>query len=458
MFKIPLMLLATTAILLPAEYAAAGDTRERHPRAVRERPAREPAQRQQQARQQQAPQKVEAPRAAVQPRQAARQAPQRVEAPRAAVQQQHPRAVSARAPAYSQRPASVPQSVSKSVPVQNTRQVRSSGKPALVTPASRENTRSVTRTNARTETRVSEPVRQRPNNQNRTVTSTRTREVTHTNRVPVKAQPVHPRSVHASSNGGYSYTSGYNRAPDRSHDGNRYDDHNHNRQPTRHAQPYYNGNGKYHGHRRYRSDIDIYFGFGNYYGWPSSSFAYHRGYWDGYYYSNWYDYYGHWPYRSGYYGVRSAWLWSHYHHHYHYGDYCPNDYNQTTVYYEGSPSSYSSSSGGAQIAGLILGGVIGGVIGAEIDGGHNKTAGTVIGAALGAAVGVAATTPDTVTYREPEGVTYKQPAGVAYEGNGQHPYEAETYQPPEEVRTCIRYENRDGTYVCNKWTVEYYSE
>lgn len=96
---------------------------------------------------------------------------------------------------------------------------------------------------------------------------------------------------------------------------------------------------------------------------------------------------------------------------------------------------------------MLLGGIVGGIIGAEIDGGRDKTAGAVIGSVVGAAIGANAARSDDVVHRPA--------AGVVYDANGRHIYESETYQPPREIRTCLRYETRQSEYVCTKWTVEY---
>jgi len=203
---------------------------------------------------------------------------------------------------------------------------------------------------------------------------------------------------------------------------------------------------------RWYRDVDIFFGFSPYYSGFGFNVGYYNGHYNGYYNGYYYgrDYYfGHWPVTSGYYSSYASWRWNHRHHHYHYGDYCPHAYNNTRVtYYDGYRDDYyRSSSSGDQIAGILLGGIVGGIIGAEIDGGHNKTAGAVIGSVVGAAIGASATNPD--------GVSHSPKPGVVYDTRGRHAYETETYMPPREIRTCLRYETRQGQDVCTKWTVEY---
>ncbi len=200
---------------------------------------------------------------------------------------------------------------------------------------------------------------------------------------------------------------------------------------------------------RWYRDVDIFFGFTPYYSGFGFNVGYHNGYYNAYHNGHYYgrDYYfGHWPVTSGYYHTHSSWRWNHHHHHYHYGDYCPHARNNAHVTYH-SDSYYSSSSSGDQVAGILLGGIVGGIIGAEIDGGRNKTAGAVIGSVVGAAIGASATQSD--------GVVHRPEVGVVYDGDGRHVYETEAYQPPREIRTCMRYEKRQGAHVCTKWTVEY---
>ncbi|MEX0298476.1 MAG: glycine zipper 2TM domain-containing protein [Kordiimonas sp.] len=200
---------------------------------------------------------------------------------------------------------------------------------------------------------------------------------------------------------------------------------------------------------RWYRDVDVFFGFTPYYSGFGFSVGYHNGYYNGYpngyYYGRDY-YFGHWPVTSGYYHRHSTWRWSHHHHHYHYGDYCPHAHHDVHVTYH-DDHHYSSSSSGNQVAGILLGGIVGGIIGAEIDGGRDKTAGAVIGSVVGAAIGASAT--------QSNDVVHTPAAGVVYDAGGRHAYEVETYQPPREIKTCMRYETRQGEYVCTKWTVEY---
>lgn len=203
------------------------------------------------------------------------------------------------------------------------------------------------------------------------------------------------------------------------------------------------------------SGLGAYFGFGHYYGGLgfgygySSSYGYGHGYYSGYRPGYWYgaDYgfFGDWPLYSGYVSGRSDWLWNHGHQHYHYGSYCPN--GQSSRY---SSTGYYSSSVGDNVAGVFLGGVVGGIIGAEIDGGHNRTAGAVIGSVVGAAIGAQATQSNSNNYQAAGGYS-----GSNFDTNGRHRNETQTYQPPKEVRTCVRYDEVRGNYVCTKWTVEY---
>lgn len=200
---------------------------------------------------------------------------------------------------------------------------------------------------------------------------------------------------------------------------------------------------------RWYRDVDVFFGFTPYYSGFGFNVGYHNGYYNAYHNGHYYGrnyYFGHWPVTSGYYHARSTWLWSHHHHHYHYGDYCPHAHNNAHVTYH-NDNYYSSSSSGDQVAGMLLGGIVGGIIGAEIDGGRNKTTGAVIGSVVGAAIGANAAQSNNVAHH-PE-------VGVVYGESGRHVYETETYQPPREVRTCMRYETRQGEDVCTKWTVEY---
>lgn len=96
----------------------------------------------------------------------------------------------------------------------------------------------------------------------------------------------------------------------------------------------------------------------------------------------------------------------------------------------------------------MLGGIVGGIIGAEIDGGHDRTAGTVIGSVVGATIGANATSSRSRSYTVPGGYD-------DFETDGSHRYENELYEPPREIRTCMRYEDVRGDYVCTKWSVEY---
>ena len=77
---------------------------------------------------------------------------------------------------------------------------------------------------------------------------------------------------------------------------------------------------------------------------------------------------------------------------------------------------------------------MGGIIGAEIDGGRDKTTGAVVGAIAGAVAGAAIAD-----------------GGDDYDYNGRHKYEREAYVPPNNARSCQRYEPVDGGYECVKW-------
>jgi len=110
---------------------------------------------------------------------------------------------------------------------------------------------------------------------------------------------------------------------------------------------------------------------------------------------------------------------------------------------------YDNANDSDTVAGVLLGGIVGGIIGAEIDGGHNRTTGTLLGAAIGAAVGGAAASDDDHSSN-----TYY--ADDVWDSDGRHRFETEPYRPPEEIRTCMRYEDVNGNYICTKWTVEYF--
>ncbi|UTW56651.1 glycine zipper 2TM domain-containing protein [Kordiimonas sp. SCSIO 12610] len=148
------------------------------------------------------------------------------------------------------------------------------------------------------------------------------------------------------------------------------------------------------------------------------------------------------------------------------------DYYPPTSYYAGGATS------GNQLASTVLGGVLGGVIGSEIDGGRNRTAGILIGSAIGAALGNEVGRDldaadryyndsyydsyrgqNTVRVVEREGVTSRDYGGYkgdqSFEADGSYRAETEDYQPPREIRKCIRYQYRGGDYQCTKWTLEY---
>ncbi|MBL4790570.1 MAG: hypothetical protein JKY60_16510 [Kordiimonadaceae bacterium] len=206
----------------------------------------------------------------------------------------------------------------------------------------------------------------------------------------------------------------------------------------------------------------MFLGFGHYYGGFGHSFGsygfgyssgynygfgsrYRHGYWSG----DDYGFFGHWPYSSGYFGTRSYWGWNHRHHHYHYGSYCPNVHGGSNY----SSAGYYSNGGSDTLAGVLLGGIVGGIIGAEIDGGYNRGAGAAIGAIVGASIGASAASDDR-SYGSVQYADEDRYDGD-YDSNGRHRYENETYSPPREIRTCLRYETVRGNYICTKWSVEY---
>jgi len=244
---------------------------------------------------------------------------------------------------------------------------------------------------------------------------------------------------------------GGDRTRDRDYDRRRerdYDEYNYRDRDNRRSRYSYN-------HRRNRRDWNFYFGFGNYFGGYGYSLGYNRGYnygyrsgyRHGYWYGDDYDFFGHWPLRAGYYGTRAHWLWHHSHHHYHYGEYCPNAHNRRY-----SSGGYYHSGGSDEIAGILLGGIVGGIIGAEIDGGRDRTAGAVIGSVVGASIGANASKSDNGHHYSTGGGYYD---ADNFDANGRHRYENEPYRPPQEIRTCMRYEDVRGNYICTKWSVEY---
>jgi hypothetical protein len=140
------------------------------------------------------------------------------------------------------------------------------------------------------------------------------------------------------------------------------------------------------------------------------------------------------------------------------------------------PSSYhaAGSSSGRQLAGTVLGGVLGGVIGSEIDGGRNRTAGIIVGSAIGAALGNQVARDldasdryyndsyydgyqgqSTVRVVERDAVNGRGNDDQVFDADGRYRAETEDYQPPQEIRKCIRYQYRGGDYQCTKWTIEY---
>lgn len=203
----------------------------------------------------------------------------------------------------------------------------------------------------------------------------------------------------------------------------------------------------------------VFFGFGGFYTGPRYSLGFYDPFWPyfGSYYNayNYYDYYSHWPFARGFYGHRASWGWAHRHNHYHYGDYCPGFHHDDGHHYGHSNYRYTNGSGD-NVAGTLLGAVVGGIIGAEIDGGRNRTAGAIAGAVVGATIGNAATRNNANHHPAPS-TGYRQPysSGARFDENGRHIYETRPYQPPEEVRTCMRYDYRGDSYTCTKWTVEY---
>jgi hypothetical protein len=218
----------------------------------------------------------------------------------------------------------------------------------------------------------------------------------------------------------------------------------------------------YGGHRRYSSN-NFYFGFGNLFGSYGYSIGYSNGYrpsyWDFYDPYNTYSYYSHWPYTRGLWAYRANWGWAHRHNHYHYGDYCPGFQHSSGGYYGYNSfglSDYGYNNDNSDtVVGTLLGAVVGGIIGAEIDGGRNKTAGAVVGAVVGATIGNAAT-DNSVNHVPSAGVNHQPYSSSAhFDSDGRHVYEKNEYRPPEEVRTCMRYDYRGSDYVCTKWTVEY---
>ncbi len=202
---------------------------------------------------------------------------------------------------------------------------------------------------------------------------------------------------------------------------------------------------------------NVFFGFGGFYsgprlGWGFGLYDPIWPYWGGFYNTyNYHAYFGHWPFSRGFYHRRANWAWAHPHNHYHYGDYCPGFHADDGHHFGHADYRHS---GGGSAAGTLLGAVVGGIIGAEIDGGRNRTAGAIAGAVVGGALGNAATRPRQPA--APSGGTY-QPysSGARFDERGRHVYETRPYEPPEEIRTCMRYEYVGDNYRCTKWTVEY---
>lgn len=202
---------------------------------------------------------------------------------------------------------------------------------------------------------------------------------------------------------------------------------------------------------------NVFFGFGGFYsgprlGWGVGLYDPIWPYWGGFYNTyNYHSYFGHWPFSRGFYHRRANWAWAHPHNHYHYGDYCPGFHVDDGHHFGHADYRHT---GGGNAAGTLLGAVVGGIIGAEIDGGRNRTAGAIAGAVIGGALGNAATRPRQPV--APSGGTY-QPysSGARFDENGRHVYETRPYEPPEEIRTCMRYEYVGDNYRCTKWTVEY---
>lgn len=487
MFKTSLIFLTATAILLPAEVYA-GDERKRQPRAQH----KERVQKQRAPRTERRQTRTERKTSSQKPRTQENSSKPKYEAPVSredtSVFRQHPAAQQAREQQAREWQARAErQQVVRTAPAQNA--VRSNGKPRVTAPVRRGETppQTVTRTLERS-VKVTEPRKVRPPQQReRSVTRTqstqgaqrggynrtvRDREVTRIRHSDQHAGERHTRRTsHADNNrrGGDRY---WNQKHDRRHDTWRY------RGRDRH---YYGSRNYRHRHKR---DIDIYFGFspfyyGDYVFGVYSGYPYHG-------YSSW-DYFGHWPHRYGYYRARTHWLWHHHHHHYHYGDYCPHGHTSGVSY--STNYHYGNSGSSSSVAGLLLGGIVGGIIGAEIDGGRDKTTGAVVGAVLGASIGASAANNSatyhstSATYVPSNDVSYEAPEGVDYHTDGRHVNETTLYTPPvaggepaeqagaqgqvypvqpeqpsnesQEIRTCIKYENKNGTYSCTKWTLEY---
>ena len=216
------------------------------------------------------------------------------------------------------------------------------------------------------------------------------------------------------------------------------------------------------GFRGHHRRNNVFIGFGNgYYGNRFGGFG-HFGGFGGFYGRN----YGGFVYGGNPY-IHAGNIW-HNRVRYHHIDRRYDYYPPNAGYYANGTSS------GRQVAGTILGGVLGGVIGSEIDGGSNRTAGIIIGSALGAALGYQVARDldendryyndsyydsfderNSVRVVERDDVVRRRNGDDAFDADGNYRAESEDYQPPREVRKCIRYQYRGGDYQCTKWTVEY---